>query len=168
MARARAHTYENRLVCRRAGVSPFARDWKERKFLRALQAFISHDFHGILRGRRRTILSYRRTCRRGDKRQIPTAGNELPKRRGGAAKEGHTTRRTTRGRATWVFMRWGKKEDCVVCRLSSSYYISLGIPATRFLPVDSTIRYLNGDGRKKNSCRIKKRDYYCDIDRMLR
>jgi len=43
-------------------------------------------------------------------------------------KEGHITRRATRGRATWVFTRWEKKEGCVVCRLSSSY-ISLGIPA---------------------------------------
>lgn len=99
---------------------------------------------------RRAILSYRRTCRRGDKRQIPTADNELPKRRGGVVKEGHITRRTTRGRATWVFTRWRKKEGCVVCRLSSSY-ISLGIPAFWFFSIDSTITNVNGDSRK-NSC----------------
>lgn len=117
-----------------AGVSPFARDSRERKFLRALQAFISHDFHGILRGRRRAILSYRRTCRRGDKRQIPTAGNELPKRRGGAHEgRAHNTAYNEGSRHLGIY-EVGKERG--LCRVSivvkllhisrnSSYPISL-------------------------------------------
>lgn len=117
-------------------VSPFARDVreKERKSSRA-PAFILHDFHESYTGDDELFLVT--GGRRGDKRQIPTAGNELPKRRGGAVKEGHITQRTTRGRTTWVFTRWGKKEGCVVCRLSSGY-ISPGIPAFRFFSADST------------------------------
>lgn len=145
---------ENQLVCHPRVSRLRARDSRGEESS-ARSGFYFTRLPRDIGGRRRAILSYRRTCRRDDKRQIPTVGNELPKRRGGAVKEGHITQRATRGGVTWLFTRWRKKEGCVVCRLSSSY-ISLGIPAFRFSSLESTITHVNG-ASGKNSCRIKKR-----------
>jgi len=49
--------------------------------------------------RRRAILSYRGTCRRGDKRQIPTAGDAAPlKGKEEAVKEGQRSGGATHAR----------------------------------------------------------------------
>jgi len=79
--------------------------------------------------RRRAILSYRGTCRRGDKRQIPTAGDAAPlKGKEEAVKEGQTQRR--RDACTRGYLRAGESRR-VVPRVDRRQ-TSLGIPAFRF------------------------------------
>lgn len=102
-------------------------------------------FTSLTSERRRAILSYRRTCRRGattkDRFQQPAMnslkGEEEPVR------EGRTQhRRVTRGRATWDIYEMGKEGGlCVACRLSSSY-ISLEIPALLY---NSTLLRIRSD-----------------------
>lgn len=100
---------------------------------RAIPAFISYDFHESYESERRRALFLVTGGRvgAGDKRQIPTAGDELPKRRGRDVKEGraHTTLTCNEGSRHLGYLRDGGKKGglCVACRLSSSY-ISLEIP----------------------------------------
>lgn len=128
----RTHTCESASVSRALAPPPRTHAREERESSRARARVSRLLFHTTyLRAAptgRRAILRWRRTCRHGDKRQIPTAGDELPKRRGGAVKRG-ATRDATRVEPPG-YLRGGERKR-VVPRRSPSSCKSVGIPAFR-------------------------------------